>query len=208
MFRSRKIEYTVAVASFIAAAIFAFVSLAISNDHEVAAGNCTVIAQFLLLTASIFGIDYKLNSYGHTNNKRNTTACIIAPLLLLSLSSCKSSSEQLSLSQIDSYSHKGTLTLFDSITISPIYIPAPQSPAPQSPSSPKRVNGGFAAITISRHATLSDSSASTRHSQSASQKQKEPSLISPTKPTFVDLFIGLQSALMVVVLYIVFKVKR
>lgn len=67
MFRSRKVEYAVAVASFLAAVVFAFISLTISKDHEVAAGNCTVIAQFLLLTASIFGIDYKLNSYGHVH---------------------------------------------------------------------------------------------------------------------------------------------
>lgn len=65
--KSRALEYSVAVGSFVAAVVFAFVSLAIADDHEVAAGNCTVIAQFLLLTASIFGIDYKLNSYGHTS---------------------------------------------------------------------------------------------------------------------------------------------
>ena len=64
MFRHRHVEYTVAVASFIAAIVFAFVSLTITDTHEVAAGNCTVVAQFLLLTASIFGIDYKLNQYG------------------------------------------------------------------------------------------------------------------------------------------------
>lgn len=62
--KSRAVEYVVAVGSFVAAVVFAFVSLAISETHEVAAGNCTVIAQFLLLTASIFGIDYKLNSFG------------------------------------------------------------------------------------------------------------------------------------------------
>lgn len=64
---NRKIEYTVAVASFLAAVLLAFLSLWISEDHEVAAGNCTLVAQFLLLTASIFGIDYKLNSYGTTS---------------------------------------------------------------------------------------------------------------------------------------------
>lgn len=71
--KSRAIEYTVASASFVAAVIFAFTSLCISEAHEVAAGNCTVIAQFLLLTASIFGIDYKLNTYGKTSpqNERN-----------------------------------------------------------------------------------------------------------------------------------------
>lgn len=68
---NRQIEYLIACASFIAAVIFAFVSLSISDDHEVAAGNCTVIAQFLLLTASIFGIDYKLNNYGKTTPAGN-----------------------------------------------------------------------------------------------------------------------------------------
>lgn len=66
--KTRRIEYAVAVGSFIAAVAFAFTSLAISQLHEVAAGNCTVIAQFLLLTASIFGIDYKINSNGNTQN--------------------------------------------------------------------------------------------------------------------------------------------
>lgn len=63
---SRKIEYSVAVASFIAAVAFAFTSLLISSHHDVAAGNCMVIAQFLLLTASIFGLDYKLGAVGST----------------------------------------------------------------------------------------------------------------------------------------------
>lgn len=66
---SRPIEYTVAVASFVAAMVFAFVSLAIADAHEVAAGNCSVVAQFLILTASIFGIDYKLNTHGGTRSK-------------------------------------------------------------------------------------------------------------------------------------------
>lgn len=69
----RIIEYTVAVASFCAACVFAFVSLCIGDAHEVAAGNCTVIAQFLLLTASIFGIDYKLNNFGRTTPTTTAT---------------------------------------------------------------------------------------------------------------------------------------
>ena len=68
---SRRIEYIVAVGSFVAAVVFAFVSLAIAEGHEVAAGNCTVVAQFLLLTASIFGIDYKLNKFGHTSPQKS-----------------------------------------------------------------------------------------------------------------------------------------
>lgn len=58
----RLAEKGVAVASFIAAVLFAFTALILDEQHELAAGNCTVIAQFLLLTASLFGIDYKLNS--------------------------------------------------------------------------------------------------------------------------------------------------
>lgn len=68
--QNRHIEKSVAVASFLAAAAFAFVSLLIAPAHEVAAGNCTVIAQFLLLTASLFGIDYKLNTYGTTTKEQ------------------------------------------------------------------------------------------------------------------------------------------
>lgn len=64
MFNSRRTEKAVAVSSFIVAVVFAFVSLYLADAHEVAAGNCSVIAQFLLLTASLFGIDYKLNSHG------------------------------------------------------------------------------------------------------------------------------------------------
>lgn len=68
MFNSRRTEKAVAVSSFIVAVVFAFVSLSLTESHEVAAGNCSVIAQFLLLTASLFGIDYKLNSHGSTVN--------------------------------------------------------------------------------------------------------------------------------------------
>ena len=68
--QSRHLEKAIATASFVAAVAFAFVSLYISDEHEVAAGNCTVIAQFLLLTASLFGIDYKLNTFGKTEPKQ------------------------------------------------------------------------------------------------------------------------------------------
>lgn len=68
--KSRKVEYTVAVLSFITAVALSFVSLALDDQHEVAAGNCTLVAQFLLLTASIFGIDYKLNTYGGTRGQK------------------------------------------------------------------------------------------------------------------------------------------
>ncbi len=69
MKQSRKIEYTVAVASFVAAVALSFVSLILADQHEVAAGNCTLVAQFLLLTASIFGIDYKYSSITYGRDK-------------------------------------------------------------------------------------------------------------------------------------------
>lgn len=71
MSKARHIEYTIAVTSFIVAVVFAFVSLSIAEAHEIAAGNCTIIAQFLLLTASIFGIDYKLGTYGSSKPQSN-----------------------------------------------------------------------------------------------------------------------------------------
>lgn len=65
------IELIIAVASFIVATLLAFVALWLSPGHDIAAGVAMVIAQFLLLTASIFGIDYKLNTlYGHKNATR------------------------------------------------------------------------------------------------------------------------------------------
>lgn len=62
----RHIEKAVAVGSACTAAALAFTALLISDTHDIAAGACMVIAQFLLLTASIFGLDYKLGTFGST----------------------------------------------------------------------------------------------------------------------------------------------
>lgn len=64
----RLLERGTAVASFAAAVALAFTAVVISPQHDVAAGVAMVIAQFLLLTASIFGIDYKLNNYGQSTS--------------------------------------------------------------------------------------------------------------------------------------------
>lgn len=50
------------MASFVAAVLLAFYSLYLSQVHNIIAESCMLVAQFLLLTASIFGIDYKFNS--------------------------------------------------------------------------------------------------------------------------------------------------
>lgn len=61
-----KYDRILAAASFAAAVVLAFVSMALHPEHDIAAGVCMVIAQFLLLTASIIGIDYKINRYGES----------------------------------------------------------------------------------------------------------------------------------------------
>lgn len=66
----RKSEKFVAVCSFFAAVGLAFTSLIISDDHDIAGGVLMMCAQFLTLTATIFGIDYKWN-YHKKGGKSN-----------------------------------------------------------------------------------------------------------------------------------------
>lgn len=68
MIHDRKTEKFVAVGSFLAAVVLAFTSLLVSENHDIAAGVLMMCAQFLTLTATIFGIDYKF--YG----KRSSSA--------------------------------------------------------------------------------------------------------------------------------------
>ena len=60
MVHDKKVESFVAVCSFLAAVALAFTSLLISQDHDIAAGVLMMCAQFLMLTATIFGLDYKI----------------------------------------------------------------------------------------------------------------------------------------------------
>lgn len=60
---SKKMEYIVAIGSFLAAVGLAFTSLLISEDHDIASGVLMMCAQFLMLTATIFGIDYKFRTH-------------------------------------------------------------------------------------------------------------------------------------------------
>lgn len=50
----------VAVSSFFAAVALAFTSLLLSKDHDIASGVLMMCAQFLLLTATIYGLDYQI----------------------------------------------------------------------------------------------------------------------------------------------------
>lgn len=56
-------EIFVAIGSFLAAVGLAFFSLSLSKDHDIAAGVLMMCAQFLTLTAAIFGLDYKFRTY-------------------------------------------------------------------------------------------------------------------------------------------------
>lgn len=65
----QNVQTAVAVGCFLVASALAFVSLVISEEHDIAAGVIMVIAQFLLLCATIFGVNF--NPYwfrkGHTS---------------------------------------------------------------------------------------------------------------------------------------------
>lgn len=66
---ARHLEKTVAVASFCVATALAFISLLIAEDHDIAANVMFVIAQFLTLTATILGIDYKFTAPSSTHTQ-------------------------------------------------------------------------------------------------------------------------------------------
>lgn len=70
---TKKVESAVAVGSFLAAVGLAFTSLVISKDHDIASGVLMMCAQFLMLTATIFGIDYKLWTHDKFLSRMNQT---------------------------------------------------------------------------------------------------------------------------------------
>ena len=75
MVHDKKAESFVAIGSFLAAVALAFTSLVISKEHDIAGGVLMMCAQFLMLTATIFGLDYKLGSINSLlkRNQENQT---------------------------------------------------------------------------------------------------------------------------------------
>lgn len=63
--QKRLLEKTIATASFVVAVALSFTSLLLGEEHDIAANVCLVVAQFLTLTATLLGIDYKFSTYGH-----------------------------------------------------------------------------------------------------------------------------------------------
>lgn len=68
MVHNKQAECFVAIGSFLAAVVLALTSLIISRDHDIAAGVLMMCAQFLTLTATIFGLDYKFSRYERKNS--------------------------------------------------------------------------------------------------------------------------------------------
>lgn len=62
MVQDKRVESGVAIGSFLAAVAFAFTALTIRADHNLFANDLMMVAQFLMLTATIFGLDYKITS--------------------------------------------------------------------------------------------------------------------------------------------------
>lgn len=65
-----KTERAVAVSSFVAAVGLAYTSMIIHPQHDIASGVLMMCAQFLTLTATLFGIDYKFNFHNISGHSR------------------------------------------------------------------------------------------------------------------------------------------
>lgn len=63
MIHDKKAECFVAIGSFIAAVALAFTALLLSGDNSIDTSVLMMCAQFLMLTATIFGLDYKLGTF-------------------------------------------------------------------------------------------------------------------------------------------------
>ena len=67
MVHDAKAEKFVAIGSFLVAAVLAFIGQQLAEYGDIEGGTLMMCAQFLTLTATIFGIDYKIKSNGHNN---------------------------------------------------------------------------------------------------------------------------------------------
>ena len=60
--KDRKLEKSIAATSFAVAVVLAFTSIGIRADNDITANVLLAMAQFLTLTCTLLGIDYKFNS--------------------------------------------------------------------------------------------------------------------------------------------------
>lgn len=66
---ARKLEKSISASSFAVAVVLAFTSIAIREDHDITANVLLAMAQFLTLTCTLLGIDYKFSNI--TTNQKN-----------------------------------------------------------------------------------------------------------------------------------------
>lgn len=71
MIKNKKAESFVAIGSFLAAVGLAFTALLLSDHQEIDTSVLMMCAQFLLLTASIFGLDYKFTDLIHRYERKS-----------------------------------------------------------------------------------------------------------------------------------------
>ena len=69
MVHDARAEKFVAIGAFLVAAVLAFIGQQLAEFGDIEGGTLMMCAQFLTLTATIFGIDYKIKSNGH--NRKN-----------------------------------------------------------------------------------------------------------------------------------------
>lgn len=68
----KKAESFIAVASFCVATVLAFIGQQMSIEGDIKGGTLMMVAQFLTLTATIFGIDYKLWTHDNFIKSKET----------------------------------------------------------------------------------------------------------------------------------------
>ena len=60
-----------AVGSFLVAAALAFIGQQLADEGDIRGGTLMMCAQFLTLTATIFGIDYKIRRFNRSRDEKN-----------------------------------------------------------------------------------------------------------------------------------------
>lgn len=63
-----KIEYSSGICCVASAIAIGICSIVVSEHHDIAAGVLIFVAQLLIFAASVFHLNYKLGSYGQTDN--------------------------------------------------------------------------------------------------------------------------------------------
>ena len=75
---TRRLEKTISVTSFAVAVLLAFTSMAIREDHDITANVLLGMAQFLTLTCTLLGIDYKFSSFKTSKNNGKEVNSMVA----------------------------------------------------------------------------------------------------------------------------------